>query len=101
MLLRINYSSALFFQAMKYYTTHQMVINMTDKFEIKPASIEDAPLILSFIKELAEYEKLLHEVVATEEILKETLFGEHAHAEVIIGYLNHEPISFALYFHNF
>ena len=74
---------------------------MTDKFEIKSASIEDAPLILSFIKELAEYEKLLHEVVATEEILKETLFCENAHAEVLIGYLNHEPISFALYFHNF
>ena len=44
---------------------------MTDIFEIKPASIEDVALILSFIKE-PEYEKLLHEVVATEEILKET-----------------------------
>jgi hypothetical protein len=54
---------------------------MIDIFEIKPASIEDVPLILSFIKELAEYEKLLHEVVATEDILKETLFGNHAHAE--------------------
>ena len=57
-------------------------------FEIKSATIKDVPLILSFIKELAEYEKLLHEVVATEAILKETLFGEKAHAEVIIGYLN-------------
>jgi GNAT superfamily N-acetyltransferase len=74
---------------------------MTDLFEIKPARIEDTSLILSFIKELAEYEKLLHEVVATEEILKETLFGDHPHAEVIIGYLNNKPISFALYFHNF
>ncbi|MBX9587118.1 MAG: GNAT family N-acetyltransferase [Gammaproteobacteria bacterium] len=74
---------------------------MTETFEIKPASIEDTPLILSFIKELAEYEKLLHEVVATEEILKETLFGENAHAEVLIGYLNHQPVSFALFFHNF
>lgn len=43
---------------------------MTDIFEIKTATIEDTPLILSFIKELAEYEKLLHEVVATEDILK-------------------------------
>ncbi len=74
---------------------------MTDAFEIRPAIVEDVPLILSFIKQLAEYEKLLHEVVATEDILKETLFGKHAHAEVIIGYLNQEPISFALYFHNF
>lgn len=74
---------------------------MADLFEIKPAKMDDVPLILSFIKELAEYEKLLHEVVATEEILHETLFGENAHAEVIIGYLNQEPVSFALYFHNF
>lgn len=74
---------------------------MTDIFEIKPASVDDVSLILSFIKELAEYEKLLYEVVATEEILKETLFGENAHAEVIIGYLNQRPISFALFFHNF
>ncbi len=74
---------------------------MSDIFEIKQATINDTALILSFIKELAEYEKLLHEVVATEDALKETLFGEHAHAEVIIGYLNQTPISFALYFHNF
>lgn len=74
---------------------------MADIFEIKPASSKDVPLILSFIKELAEYEKLLHEVIATEEILQETLFGDKTHAEVLIGYLNHKPISFALYFHNF
>lgn len=74
---------------------------MSNLFEIKPATIEDVPLILSFIKELAEYEKLLHEVVATENILKETLFGNQAHAEVIMGYLDGVPVSFALYFHNF
>lgn len=74
---------------------------MTDKFEIKPATIEDTALILTFIKELADYEKLLHEVVATEELLKKTLFGEHAHAEVVLGYFNNMPVSFALFFHNF
>lgn len=74
---------------------------MNEIFEIKPATISDVPLILSFIKDLADYEKLLHEVVATEDILKETLFGEKAHAEVIIGYLDSVPISFALFFHNF
>lgn len=74
---------------------------MSDHFEIKHATVSDVPLILSFIKELAEYEKLLNEVVATEDILKETLFGEKAHAEVIIGYFNGAPISFALFFHNF
>ena len=46
---------------------------MTDIFEIKAATVEDVPLILTFIKELADYEKLLHEVVATEDLLKETL----------------------------
>lgn len=74
---------------------------MNDKFEIKFATVSDVPLILSFIKELAEYEKLLHEVIATEEVLTETLFGEHAHAEVVFGYLNNVPVSFALFFHNF
>jgi GNAT superfamily N-acetyltransferase len=74
---------------------------MSNLFEIKPATIEDVPLILSFIKELAEYEKLLHEVVATENILKETLFGNQVHTEVIIGYLDGVPVCFALYFHNF
>lgn len=69
--------------------------------EIKPATAQDVPLILSFIKELAEYEKLAHEVVATEELLRENLFGKHAHAEVILGYLNDQPVAFALFFHNF
>ncbi len=74
---------------------------MTDIFEIKTATVADVPLILSFIKELADYEKLLHEVVATEAVLKKTLFGDKSHAEIIIGYLNQVPISFALYFYNF
>lgn len=71
------------------------------RLQIKNATIEDVPLILSFIKELAAYEKLSHEVVATEELLKANLFGKHAHAEVILGYVNDEPIAFALFFHNF
>ncbi|WP_423064191.1 GNAT family N-acetyltransferase [Candidiatus Paracoxiella cheracis] len=74
---------------------------MHNTFNIKFASKENIPLILSFIRELAEYEKLQHEVIATEEILKETLFGEKAYAEVIIAYLNEEAVGFALFFHNF
>lgn len=72
-----------------------------NQFEIKPANIEDVPLILSLIKELAEYERLSHEVIATEEKLKTALFGQYPYAEVIIGYLDNTPVSFALYFHNF
>ncbi len=68
---------------------------------IKSATIEDIPLILTFIKELAEFEKLLDEVTATEEILRETLFGDNPKAEVIIAYCDNNPVGFALFFHNF
>lgn len=74
---------------------------MNNNLEIKFATAKDVPVILSFIKELARYEKLFDEVEATEEILRETLFGEKAYAEVIIAYLNNEPVGFALFFHNF
>ena len=74
---------------------------MKDNIRIKFATIKDISLILQFIKELAEYEQLLHEVVATEKLLEETLFGNQSCAEVIIGYLDEKPVSFALFFHNF
>lgn len=74
---------------------------MSQNFSIKPASTTDVPLLFSFIKELAEYEKLSHDVIATEEGLRKTLFGDHPYAEVVIGYLDHQPVSFALYFHNY
>lgn len=69
-------------------------------FKIRFAEEKDIKIIFSFIKELAEYEKLLHEVVATEEILKKNLF-ENKYAEVIIGEYEEKPIGFALFFHNF
>ncbi len=61
----------------------------------------DVSLILSFIRELAEYERLSHEVVATEEVLRASLFGERSAAEVIIGDYGDEPAGFALFFYNF
>lgn len=70
-------------------------------FKIRFATISDASLVLQFIKELAEYEQLLHEVVATEELLQETLFSAQSHAEVILGFLDDKPVSFSLFFHNF
>lgn len=70
-------------------------------FHLKPAVEADVPLILEFIKHLADYEKLSHEVVATEELLKKYLFGEEKVAEVILGYENEIPVGFALFFHNF
>ena len=68
---------------------------------IRPASEEDVPLILSFIKELAEYERLSHQVSATEDLLRFHLFGERREAEVVIGQHADEPAGFALFFHNF
>ena len=61
----------------------------------------DVPVILSFIRDLAEYEKLLHEVVADEQTLKSTLFGVHPAAEVLIAELTGEPVGFALFFQTY
>ena len=69
-------------------------------FTIRFAEEKDTELILKFIKGLAEYEKLPHEVVATEDILRESIFEQKA-GEVIIGEYNKEPVGFALFFHNF
>ncbi len=73
---------------------------MKDNFAIRFAKREDTKLILNFIKELAEYEKLLNEVVADEETLESSLFDKQI-AEVIIGEYNNIPVGFALFFHNF
>lgn len=71
-----------------------------DKFELRFAGEDDVSLILGFIKELAEYEKLSNEVVATEELLHDSLFNQKM-AEVIIGEYDRVPVSFSLFFHNF
>jgi len=71
-----------------------------DNFKLRFAEEKDVPLILEFIKGLAEYEKMLDKVTATEEILRESLFDRKA-AEVIIGEYDGTPVSFALFFHNF
>jgi len=68
---------------------------------LRPATIDDVPLILSFIKKLSVYEKLSGEVVATEEGLRESLFGNRPAAEVILAFLSGRPVGFALFFHNF
>lgn len=66
----------------------------------RPAVPEDCPLILSFIKALAEYEKMSDQVVATEELLREWIF-EKGKAEVIFPVVEGEEVGFALFFHNF
>ncbi len=69
--------------------------------DVREATADDVPLILSLIRELAEYEKLSHEVVATVEGLRESLFGERRYAEVLVAEQGGAPAGFALFFHNF
>jgi GNAT superfamily N-acetyltransferase len=70
------------------------------EFRIEPASERDLPLILRLIKGLAEYEKLAHAVIASEETLRESLFTKRV-AEVLIGYAGDEPAGFAVFFQTF
>ena len=78
-----------------------MIMSSSSEFRIEPATESDIPLILRFVKELAEYEGLAHEVVGTEENLRESLFGPRASAEVAIAYGDTEPAGFAVFFHTY
>lgn len=68
---------------------------------IRPATAADVPLILDFIRGLADYERLAHEVHATEAGLRDALFGDRPGAEVLIAEVRGAPAGFALFFHNF
>lgn len=68
---------------------------------IRPATPADLPLIAALIRELADYEKLAHEVRFDEAVLAAKLFGARPYAEVVIGELSGIPQGFALFFHNF
>ena len=84
---------------------------MSDNITIRPATEQDVPLIQRFIRDLARYEHLEHEMVATEEGLRKSLFGERRYAEVVFACVgangddadpaNAEPVGFALFFHNY
>lgn len=75
--------------------------NGVGEFRLEPATERDIPLILRLITGLAEYEKLAHEVRATEDTLRASLFGERRDAEVVIARAASEPVGFALFFHNY
>jgi len=68
---------------------------------ILPARPEDVPIILDLIRGLGEYERLSHEIVATEDGLRKWLFGERPVAEVVLAYVDTVVVGFALFFHNF
>ena len=80
---------------------NQSAGRQTTDIRIERARDEDVPLILSFVHELAEYERSADKVVATVENLRESLFGEHSVAEALIAYVGGEPAGLALFFHNF
>jgi GNAT superfamily N-acetyltransferase len=71
------------------------------RLNIRTATEADLPLVLAFIRGLAEYERLSHLVTATEETLRDSLFGPSAGAEVLLGFEADTPVGFAVFFHNF
>lgn len=73
----------------------------TVSIRIRPATEADVPLILDLIRGLAEYEKLAHQCVATESLLRQNLFGPRPYAESLIAELDGQPVGFALFLHNF
>jgi GNAT superfamily N-acetyltransferase len=76
-------------------------MNIQNNFEIRPARVEDVPVILGLIRELATYERAPDEVTATEEQLVDVLFGEKPVAEVLLAFEGKSPVGFAVFFHNF
>src|SRR6266705_270031 len=69
--------------------------------KIRPARLEDVPIILQLIRDLATYERAPDEVTATEERLVDVLFGEKPAAEVLLAFEEESPVGFAVYFYNF
>ncbi|MEM8930439.1 MAG: GNAT family N-acetyltransferase [Acidobacteriota bacterium] len=70
-------------------------------FHIRSATEADVPLVLDFVHRLAEYEKLAHEVVATEDQIRDALFGADAHVEVVFACEGDQAAGFALFFRSF
>lgn len=69
--------------------------------QVRQATVNDAPVIVELIRALAAYERLSHEVIMTEEALRDTLFGPKPYAEVLLAQEDERVVGFALYFHNY
>lgn len=76
-------------------------MNQNSELAIREATESDIPSLLKLIRELAEYEKLTHILVATEELYKEALFGERPVAEALMAFYEGEPVGYAVFFHDF
>ena len=73
----------------------------TPDISLRAATVDDVPVVLRCIRGLAEYERLAHECMATEELLRESLFGESPAAQVVLAMVGDEPAGFALWFRNY
>jgi GNAT superfamily N-acetyltransferase len=76
-------------------------MNTPSDFTTRAARVEDVPIILQLIRDLAAYERAPDEVTATEEQLVDVLFGERPAAEVLLAFERESPVGFAVYFYNF
>jgi GNAT superfamily N-acetyltransferase len=74
---------------------------MMKTFSVQPAQAADVPAILGMIRELAEFEKLGHLVISTEDMLHDALFGEHPSCECLVGMEDGVQVAFALFYHNY
>jgi GNAT superfamily N-acetyltransferase len=72
-----------------------------NEFQIRPAHVEDVPIILQLIRDLATYERAPNDVSATEEQLVDVLFGDKPAAEVLLAFEGQSPVGFAVFFYNF
>lgn len=76
-------------------------MNTSHVLSIRPVGEHEVDLVMDFIRELAEYERLTHEVTATRDDIHAALFGPRPHAEAVLGCIDADPCGFALFFHNF
>lgn len=76
-------------------------IKTGEDMTIRPANAGDVPLILTMVRELADYEQLLHEVIATEADFRDSLFGNGNRAEALIADIDDAPVAMAIYYQNF
>jgi GNAT superfamily N-acetyltransferase len=74
---------------------------MPEQLTIRAATEPEVPEILAFIRELAVYERLEPQLIATEADLRSTLFGPRPYAEVVFACRDGQPVGFALFFHNY
>jgi GNAT superfamily N-acetyltransferase len=87
--------------SVEHWQTAEIEMKTPSEFKIRPARVEDVPIILQLIHDLATYERAPNEVTATEEQLIDVLFGERPAAEVLLAFERQSPVGFAVYFYNF